>query len=56
MLTQKELALRSGVAPHTISAIECDSQKPRLSTLVALAKALGVSGADFYDEFDERAC
>jgi transcriptional regulator with XRE-family HTH domain len=55
-LTQRQLAIKSGIRQNTISAIECGVQEPRLSTLVELAKALEVSVSVFFDEFDERAC
>jgi transcriptional regulator with XRE-family HTH domain len=37
---QKDLALRAGVAPDSIQAIERGQRNPRFSTLCQLAKAL----------------
>ncbi len=42
-LTQAALAERAGLAEITISAIERGQKQPRLATVAAIAKALGVS-------------
>ena len=42
VLTQEELAQRSGVAEATISRIESGQQEARISTVRKLAAALGV--------------
>lgn len=42
VLTQEELAQRSGVAEATISRIETGQQEARISTIRKLAAALGV--------------
>ena len=41
-LSRAELADRAGVSPWTIRAIEVRGVQPKLGTLRALAKALGV--------------
>lgn len=45
-LTQRELAERAGVRPATVSDIEAGKIDPRVSTMAALAKALGVGVGD----------
>ena len=45
-LTQGELADRAGVRVATVSDIESSKIDPRLSTMVALATALGVGVGD----------
>jgi transcriptional regulator with XRE-family HTH domain len=42
LLTQQELADRSGLTQTTISAIEVGKHEPRISTIRRLAAALGV--------------
>ena len=44
--TQEELAKRAGMGRVTLSRLESGDQSPRYRTLVALAKALGVSVSD----------
>lgn len=41
-ITQEELAERTGMSRATISRIESDLQRPRISTVRKLAAALGV--------------
>lgn len=43
MVTQAELAQRTGIMEATISRIENGTQRPRISTIRKLAAALGVS-------------
>ncbi len=44
-LTQAELALRCGISQPHISQLEAGTWEPRLATIMALAKALGVEPA-----------
>lgn len=44
-LTQDELSARSGVSQSNISALEKGTWEPRLSTIMALARAFGVAPA-----------
>jgi transcriptional regulator with XRE-family HTH domain len=44
--TQPVLAKRSGLSPGYIARLETGRHDPKLSTLVKLAKALGVPVAD----------
>lgn len=44
-LTQDELSARSGVSQSNISALENGTFEPRLSTIMALARAFGVAPA-----------
>jgi len=46
LLTQKELAAKVGVSWQTISAIETGHQRPRFSTIRALAAALEVEPSE----------
>ncbi|MEO7036604.1 MAG: helix-turn-helix transcriptional regulator [Polyangiaceae bacterium] len=39
--TLEDLAERCGMTPHHLSAIETDKGDPKLSTIIAIAKALG---------------
>ena len=43
LLSQEELALRSGVSRSTVSRLERGLQEPTYATLKRLASALGVS-------------
>ncbi len=45
-LTQEELTKRAGIGRVTLSRLESGDHSPRYRTLVALAKALGVSVTD----------
>ena len=49
-LSQKDLAVASGVGQDTISGIESGRHEPRPSTLRKLADTLGVEVADFFGE------
>lgn len=40
-LTQEQLAERAGLARHTITRLEAKRHRPRRSTAVAIARALG---------------
>lgn len=45
-LTQAEVSERSGVHDTEISRIEAGKRDPRVSTLIRLAKAVGVAPGD----------
>lgn len=45
-LSQREVAIKSGLSAASISAIERCQTAPRLYTLIALAEGLGVQVAD----------
>jgi transcriptional regulator with XRE-family HTH domain len=45
-LTTDELAARAGVTPSNLEAIERGERAPELETIVQIAAALGVSGAE----------
>ncbi len=49
LLTQSELAIRSGVTVSTISRVETSAQAARISTLRKLATALGVAAETLID-------
>jgi transcriptional regulator with XRE-family HTH domain len=49
-LSQRDLALKAGVAPKTIVDLEFGRQEPRLRTIRRLAEALRVEPRDI-DEF-----
>ena len=49
-ITTAALAKKSGVSQSTIARIENNREDPRLSTLVAIAKALHVRITDLYEE------
>lgn len=49
-LTQVALAMRAGLDPSLVSRIERGSANPTLSTVEALAQALGVTVADLLAE------
>ena len=49
-ISVETLAKRSGVSQSTITRIENNMEDPRLSTLVAIAKALHVRITDLYEE------
>ncbi len=49
LLTQEELATRSGVTVSTISRVETGAQAARISTLRKLAAALGVDAETLID-------
>ena len=51
-LTQDELAARSGVSQSHISALEKGTWEPRLSTVLAFAKAFGVAPAALVPGWD----
>lgn len=63
-LTQQELAAKAGVSPNVIGRIERGGIDPHLTTLTALAEALGVSVAVLVEPLpseshrvaDRRAC
>jgi transcriptional regulator with XRE-family HTH domain len=45
-MTQEDLADRAGLSPHFLSTLENDKRDPSVSTVQALAKALGVTPGD----------
>jgi DNA-binding XRE family transcriptional regulator len=49
-LSQRDLALKAGVAPKTIVDLELGRHEPRLRTIRRVAEALGVQ-VDHVDEF-----
>lgn len=49
MITQRELALSSGVGIATICRIEADKVKPSVRTIRALAKALDMNPEEVRD-------
>jgi len=49
-ITTAALAKKSGVNQSTITRIENNMEDPRLSTLVAIARALHVTITDLYTE------
>lgn len=46
-LTQEELAFESGYHPKYIGLLEREKYSPSLTTILELADALHISGADF---------
>lgn len=58
LMTQTELADRAGLTLSTISRLENDLQRPRISTARVLAEALGVQPEDLIvwgaEEAEER--
>jgi transcriptional regulator with XRE-family HTH domain len=50
VLTQEELAQRSGVAEATISRIESGQQEARISTVRKLAAALGLEPSELVNQ------
>lgn len=54
-ITQRELSIRSGVNPQTISEIERGIANPTLSTLSALARALKVELSELLAEPETAA-
>lgn len=54
LLTQEELAQRSGLTQTTISAIEVGRHEPRISTVRRLAKALEVEPEELMSHVDGR--
>jgi transcriptional regulator with XRE-family HTH domain len=53
--TLEQLAARSGIARQTLNAIELATLHPRLSTLLAIAEALGVPVTDLLATSVDRA-
>ncbi len=48
--TQKQLAREAGISQKALSKIENDEVEPRFSTIIRLAKALGVDPSELVDE------
>ncbi len=55
LLTQADLAQRSGIAETTINRIERGHHEPRFSTVRKLATALDVAAATLMDSEEEEA-
>jgi ribosome-binding protein aMBF1 (putative translation factor) len=51
--SQRDLAARTGVPQPVIARLECGDNDPKLSTLVRLARALGLQLT--YEPLDQRA-
>ena len=49
-LAKKELARRAGLSPRAVIFLEANAREPSASTLLALARALGVSVSAFFPE------
>jgi transcriptional regulator with XRE-family HTH domain len=45
-LSQEELGARAGVRGNTVYRLEAGEREPRLSTILSLARALGMTGSD----------
>jgi len=48
--TQNQLAREAGISQKALSKIENDEVEPRFSTIIRLAKALGVDPSQLVDE------
>jgi transcriptional regulator with XRE-family HTH domain len=53
-VSMRELARRTGLGVATLSRIESGEANPRLSTLMQLAKVLGVFIGDLFDKPNNR--
>ncbi len=51
-IRQDDLARKAGITPTTLSRIERNESEPHVSTIRALAKALGVTPADLIPDED----
>ena len=51
-IRQDDLAHKAGITPTTLSRIERNESEPHVSTIRALAKALGVTPADLIPDED----
>jgi DNA-binding XRE family transcriptional regulator len=49
-LSRKELADKTGLAPRTIAYMEDGVKSPRLENAMKVAKALGVTLADLFED------
>lgn len=54
-LSQKELALLAGVSQVTIHHIECGHTAPKTSTVISIARALGVPPSKLISELASPA-
>ena len=54
-MSQEALALESGVQRNFISLIETDQNQPTISTIVKLARALGVKASELVAEAERMA-
>ncbi|HEX7153249.1 MAG TPA: helix-turn-helix transcriptional regulator [Thermoanaerobaculia bacterium] len=53
-LTQEQLAESAGMNVVQLSNLERGANEPKLSTILRLAQALGVTLAEFFRPFDKR--
>lgn len=53
-MTQEQLALESGVQRNFISLIETGQNQPTISTIVKLARALGMKASEFVVEAERE--
>lgn len=53
-LPQEALGLSAGLSGRHVSAIERGKQEPRMTTLVRLAGALGMSAAELFDAMEKE--
>lgn len=51
-LTKKDIASQSGISPQALSAILDHSADPKVSTLEAIAKVVGVKMSVLFDEIN----
>ncbi len=52
--TQQKLANQVGVTRQTISAIECDKQRPSVDLAMKIADVLGFEWSEFYIKEDDN--
>ena len=52
-ITLKELADRMSVSPEAVTRMLSESGNPTLSTLINMAKALGINVYELFDDFSE---
>ena len=49
-MTQEQLARASGISQKALSKIETNEVEPRFSTILKLAKALGIDPSEFIEQ------
>ncbi len=54
-MTLEVLAARAGLTPNFIGTVETGKRDPSLSTIVKLARGLGISPAEFFSSRAERS-